>query len=160
MSRYDKLMSRIEGGEQIVIDGGTGTEIEQRGVPQLNDAWNGGGALSHPDILGHKFEFAEGFIDHVKPYSWIGTVSDFGDWWAARDAIGVDLDDAGGVRSVRLNCPTPIKGLTLEVPESFGVPGPLSGGKLIRAESGTWLVDCIDKVMRIELAKTTGMPGN
>ncbi|MAN72541.1 MAG: hypothetical protein CME84_00430 [Henriciella sp.] len=116
--------------------------------------------LSHPDILGHKFEFAEGFIDHVKPYSWIGTVSDFGDWWAARDAIGVDLDDAGGVRSVRLNCPTPIKGLTLEVPESFGVPGPLSGGKLIRAESGTWLVDCIDKVMRIELAKTTGMPGN
>ena len=45
MSRYDKLMSRIEGGEQIVIDGGTGTEIERRGVPQLNDAWNGEGAL-------------------------------------------------------------------------------------------------------------------
>ena len=44
-------MVRIEGGEQIVIDGATGTEIEQRGVPQLNDAWNGGGALSHPDIL-------------------------------------------------------------------------------------------------------------
>jgi homocysteine S-methyltransferase len=44
-------MSRIEGGEQIVIDGGTGTEIERRGVPQLNDAWNGGGALSHPSIL-------------------------------------------------------------------------------------------------------------
>jgi homocysteine S-methyltransferase len=44
-------MARIEGGEQIVIDGATGTEIEQRGVPQLNGAWNGGGALSHPDIL-------------------------------------------------------------------------------------------------------------
>ena len=51
MNRYDKLMARIEGGEQIVIDGATGTEIERRGVPQLQDAWNGGGALSHPNIL-------------------------------------------------------------------------------------------------------------
>ena len=34
-----------------MIDGATGTEVEKRGVPQLENAWNGGGALSHPDIL-------------------------------------------------------------------------------------------------------------
>ena len=51
MSRYKKLMARIEAGEQIIIDGTTGTELERRGVPQLDNAWNGGGALSHPDIL-------------------------------------------------------------------------------------------------------------
>jgi len=51
MSRYKKLMARIEAGEQIIIDGATGTELERRGVPQLDNAWNGGGALSHPDIL-------------------------------------------------------------------------------------------------------------
>lgn len=34
-----------------MIDGGTGTEVERRGVPQLTDAWNGGGALSHPEVL-------------------------------------------------------------------------------------------------------------
>lgn len=51
MSRYDRLMSRIAGGERILIDGATGTEIERRGVPQLDNAWNGGGALSHPEIL-------------------------------------------------------------------------------------------------------------
>ena len=44
-------MARIEAGEQIIIDGATGTELERRGVPQLDNAWNGGGALSHPDIL-------------------------------------------------------------------------------------------------------------
>jgi homocysteine S-methyltransferase len=44
-------MSRIATGEKILIDGATGTEIERRGVPQLDNAWNGGGALSHPDIL-------------------------------------------------------------------------------------------------------------
>ena len=51
MSRYEKLMSRIAAGERILIDGATGTEIERRGVPQLENAWNGGGALSHPDVL-------------------------------------------------------------------------------------------------------------
>ncbi len=51
LSRYDRLMRRIKNGERILIDGATGTEIERRGVPQLENAWNGGGALSHPDIL-------------------------------------------------------------------------------------------------------------
>lgn len=51
MSRYSELMQRIRAGECILIDGATGTEIERRGVPQLDNAWNGGGALSHPQIL-------------------------------------------------------------------------------------------------------------
>lgn len=51
MSRYNELMQRIRAGECILMDGATGTEIERRGVPQLDNAWNGGGALSHPQIL-------------------------------------------------------------------------------------------------------------
>ncbi len=51
MNRYSELMRRIHAGECILLDGATGTEIERRGVPQLDDAWNAGGALSHPEIL-------------------------------------------------------------------------------------------------------------
>lgn len=51
MTHYNNLMDRLRGGECILIDGGTGTEVERRGVPQLDNAWNGGAALSHPDIL-------------------------------------------------------------------------------------------------------------
>lgn len=51
MGRYDSMMKRIASGECILIDGATGTEAERRGVPQLDNAWNGGAALSHPDIL-------------------------------------------------------------------------------------------------------------
>ena len=51
MNRYERLMKRIDEGERILIDGATGTEVERRGVPQLDNAWNGGGALSHPDVL-------------------------------------------------------------------------------------------------------------
>ena len=51
MDHYDNLLQRMHAGECILIDGATGTEIERRGVPQLENAWNGGGALSHPDVL-------------------------------------------------------------------------------------------------------------
>ena len=51
LNRYQVLMGRLLQGEQILIDGATGTEIEKRGVPMLNNAWNGGGAMTHPDIV-------------------------------------------------------------------------------------------------------------
>ena len=51
MNQYSKLIKRAQNGECILIDGATGTEVERRGVPQLDNAWNGGGALSHPEIV-------------------------------------------------------------------------------------------------------------
>ena len=51
MTRYDRLMARLAAGECILTDGATGTEAERRGIPQLENAWNGGGALSHPDVI-------------------------------------------------------------------------------------------------------------
>lgn len=51
MNRYSALMQRLGRGERILLDGATGTEIERRGVPMVMNAWNGGGALTHPDIV-------------------------------------------------------------------------------------------------------------
>jgi S-methylmethionine-dependent homocysteine/selenocysteine methylase len=51
LSRYDALYQRIENGEKILINGATGTEVEIRGVPQLDNAWSGGAALTHPQIV-------------------------------------------------------------------------------------------------------------
>ncbi|HUV28307.1 MAG TPA: homocysteine S-methyltransferase family protein [Anaerolineales bacterium] len=51
MNRYQALIQRLDNGEQILIDGATGTEIERRGVPMVDNAWNGMGAMTHPDIV-------------------------------------------------------------------------------------------------------------
>ncbi|MEJ2487852.1 MAG: homocysteine S-methyltransferase family protein [Anaerolineales bacterium] len=51
MNRYQALMERLEEGEIILIDGATGTEIEKRGVPMVNNAWNGLGAKTHPEVV-------------------------------------------------------------------------------------------------------------
>ena len=51
MTRLENLITRISAGEIVLIDGATGTECERRGVPKLVNAWNGGAALSHPDVV-------------------------------------------------------------------------------------------------------------
>ena len=51
MNQYLALMERLHNGDRILIDGATGTEIERRGVPMVDNAWNGAGALTHPDIV-------------------------------------------------------------------------------------------------------------
>ena len=92
-------MSRIEGGEQIVIDGGTGTEIECRGVPQLNDAWNGGGALSHPNILRQVHE------DYILAGAKIIISNTFATLKSALYDAGVEEDfEAYNCRGVELAC--------------------------------------------------------
>ena len=49
--KYVELIKKMHLGKCIMIDGATGTELERRGVPQIPNAWNGGGAISHPNIL-------------------------------------------------------------------------------------------------------------
>ena len=44
--KYVELIKKMHLGKCIMIDGATGTELERRGVPQIPNAWNGGGAIS------------------------------------------------------------------------------------------------------------------
>lgn len=47
----DWLHERIAAGETVIIDGGTGTELEARGVPMNANAWSGEALLTHPDVV-------------------------------------------------------------------------------------------------------------
>jgi S-methylmethionine-dependent homocysteine/selenocysteine methylase len=51
MNRYQALIQRLDDSEIILIDGATGTEIERRGVPMVDNAWNGLGAKTHPAVV-------------------------------------------------------------------------------------------------------------
>lgn len=44
-----RLGQRLADGETILIDGGTGTELERLGVPMTEGAWCGDAARTHPD---------------------------------------------------------------------------------------------------------------
>ncbi len=98
-SRYDQVMSSIREGRPILIDGATGTEVERRGVPQLENAWNGGGALSHPAILQEIHE------DYIRCGARIIISNTFATHRSALEDSGVaDLFDAYNRRGVELAC--------------------------------------------------------
>lgn len=97
MNRYGDLMRRIRAGECILLDGATGTEIERRGVPQLENAWNGGGALSHPEILRAVHE------DYLRLGAEIIISNNFAThYYALRDAGEQDRFEAYNRRGVEL----------------------------------------------------------
>lgn len=51
MNAYDTMMARLAAGGVVLLDGGTGTELERRGVPMDPDAWCGPATGEHADVL-------------------------------------------------------------------------------------------------------------
>jgi S-methylmethionine-dependent homocysteine/selenocysteine methylase len=48
---YAKLENRLKDGGAVILDGGTGTELERRGVPMDPEAWCGLAGLDSADVL-------------------------------------------------------------------------------------------------------------
>ena len=48
---YDKILKRMNDGGVVLLDGGTGTELEKRGADMNDDAWCGPANISHREML-------------------------------------------------------------------------------------------------------------
>lgn len=79
--------------------------------------------LTHPNILEHKLAFTRGLVEKMKPTAWFGSLSSFGQWWAARDQVSVDVDTVNGRKTLTLKAPQSIAGLTVEVPAGWRLTG-------------------------------------
>jgi hypothetical protein len=75
--------------------------------------------LIHPDILDQKLEFEKRFVESVKSFAWFGSVSQFGQWWAARNALAADVSTEGDTCVLTLQLPNPMAGLTVHVPAGW-----------------------------------------
>jgi S-methylmethionine-dependent homocysteine/selenocysteine methylase len=51
MTRYQDLQARLGRGEIIIVDGGTGTELQSRGVPMHGFAWSAAALDTHPETV-------------------------------------------------------------------------------------------------------------
>jgi len=104
--------------------------------------------LIHPDILGHKFEFEEAFIDAVREFAWFGSVSDFGRWWSVRDRIELDVAlDGLNTSIVNLDIPAGITGLTLKVPADYSfLKSQPSGLEIRQTGRDIWIKDARGRI--------------
>ena len=51
MTTYEDLMARLDAGRVIIMDGGTGTELQRRGVPMDGYAWSAAAIDTHPEAV-------------------------------------------------------------------------------------------------------------
>jgi S-methylmethionine-dependent homocysteine/selenocysteine methylase len=48
---YKNLQQKLDDGQTIILDGGTGTDIQKRGAPMSGETWCAEVNLTHPDIV-------------------------------------------------------------------------------------------------------------
>jgi homocysteine S-methyltransferase len=48
---YDRIARKLAAGQTIILDGGTGTDIQARGVPMAGATWCAEANLTHPDVV-------------------------------------------------------------------------------------------------------------
>ena len=72
--------------------------------------------LIHTDDVDKRLRYQKEIVKEVRPYAWMGSVREFGDWWSARNQVTIDVTElADGNIQLKLNAPTEIRGLTLEL---------------------------------------------
>ena len=75
--------------------------------------------LIHSNVVEPKLGFERGFVAGVKDRAWFGTADEFGRFWAARNAAGVDVARSGEQRVVTVTLPAAIDGLTVSTPAGW-----------------------------------------
>lgn len=48
---YDRIKAKLAAGENIILDGGTGTDIQRRGAPMSGDTWCADANATHGEII-------------------------------------------------------------------------------------------------------------
>lgn len=84
--------------------------------------------LIHPNVLDDKLRFQQAFVAAMRRRdAWIGPMSEFAAWWAARDQVAVDVDKGSSPPIVRLTAAQAVAGLPLQLPVGFRLASPVQG---------------------------------
>ena len=102
----------------------------------------------HPNQEGWKVE--EQFVKAMKDVAWIGTIRDFGLWWAARNEVTVDVNYVGGKRVVTVNVPKRMEGLAIMLPLR-STPTSIEGGGSYSVDGKLVIFELAEGVIKITL---------
>ena len=103
--------------------------------------------LTHPNVTAEKLEFERQLVADLGSTAWIGSVDQFGAWWAARDHALVQVTDSGNQRRVEIKSDVPLERLSLTIPASWTLTAPagdqfVQTGRIVvisHAQAGTVL---------------------
>ena len=177
---YDRIKKMLARGEVIILDGGTGTDIQRRGAPMSGETWCADANLTHGEIVkevhldymaqGADIVTANTYATSPLTFSHIGRIDDVNKIDAVAIAIarqsveGTDVCVAGSMSTMRpMQLGTDRNDLAIEWPEdearalfSLKAKGLKDGGvDLIMMEM---MRDADYAVMACQAALATGLP--
>ena len=83
---YSQIEKKLKSGEVIVLDGGTGTDIQRRGGAMSGETWCADANLTHPDIVREVHE------DYIRAGAELITANTFATSALLFNALGRDAD--------------------------------------------------------------------
>ena len=83
---YKNIQEKLDKGQTIILDGGTGTDIQRRGAPMSGETWCAEVNLTHPDIVRAVHE------DYIRVGADIITANTFATSALSFNAFGRDDD--------------------------------------------------------------------
>ncbi len=84
--------------------------------------------LIHTDVLDHKLEFEQRYLELFGQRGWFSTLAAYGDWWSTRDSAVVAVAaDAANSRRLKLTVTGTLDGLALQVQDGWHYQSGLDG---------------------------------
>ncbi len=102
----------------------------------------------HPNSTGLMVE--KKFIQAIKDEAWIGTINDFGLWWAARNEVTLDVNYVNDKRVVTVIVPKRMEGLAIMLPIR-STPVSVEGGGKYSVDGKLIIFELAEGVIKITL---------
>ena len=102
----------------------------------------------HPNSTGLMVE--KKFIEAIKDEAWIGTINDFGLWWAARNEVTLDVNYVNDKRVVTVIVPKRMEGLAIMLPLR-STPVSVEGGGKYSVDGKLIIFELAEGVIKITL---------
>jgi S-methylmethionine-dependent homocysteine/selenocysteine methylase len=122
---YEPIASKLAKGELIILDGGTGTDIQRRGVPMNGETWCAEVNLTHPYVVRSVHE------DYIRAGAEVVTANTYATSPLLFNSLGRDQDmvkiDAAAVKLAREACDN-LDARHVAVAGSFSVMRPTTQG--------------------------------
>ena len=90
------------------------------------------------------------FLNAIKEEAWIGTINDFGLWWAARNEVSLDVTNSNSIRVVTINVPKRMEGLAIMLPLR-STPVTVEGGGKYSVDGKLIIFELAEGAIRITL---------
>ncbi|MBL8895744.1 MAG: homocysteine S-methyltransferase family protein, partial [Rhizobiales bacterium] len=122
---YTTIAEKLKTGRLILLDGGTGTDIQARGVPMDSDTWCAEVNLTHPDVV------REVHSDYIRAGAEVITANTYATSPLLFNSLGRDADvvkiDKAAVKIAREACED-LDAKRVAVAGSFSVMRPTTQG--------------------------------